>query len=39
MAVSGAVPRKFTPEQFADYIVKDHARWGRIVRAANISAE
>jgi len=39
MAVSGAVPRNFTSDQFADYIVKDHARWGRIVRAANITAE
>lgn len=39
MAASGAVPRNFTATQFADYVERDHARWGRIVRAANISAE
>lgn len=39
MAADGAVPRKFTPPEFADYIRKDYDRWGRIVRAANIVAE
>lgn len=39
MAADGAVPRKFTPLEFADYIKKDYDRWGRIVRAANIEVE
>ena len=39
MAQDGAVPRKFTAAEFADYMKKDYERWGRIVRAANIEAE
>ena len=39
MELDGAVPRKFTAAEFADYIKRDHERWGRIVRAANIEAE
>ena len=35
----GAVPVANTPEQFADEIAKDVAKWGRIVRENNIRAD
>lgn len=39
MATDGAVPRKMTPTQFAEYIREDNERWGRVVRAANVQPE
>ena len=28
-----------TPQQFADYVKTEIAKWGRVVRAGNIKAE
>ncbi|WP_090131626.1 tripartite tricarboxylate transporter substrate binding protein [Limnohabitans sp. Rim11] len=39
MATEGSVPRKFSPTEFADYIKRDHERWGKIVRGAGVEVD
>ena len=39
MAALGAVPVADTPAQFAQFVAAEYARWGRLVRDANIKAD
>jgi tripartite-type tricarboxylate transporter receptor subunit TctC len=38
-AKSGVTPMKMTPAQFTDYLNADIAKWGKIVKAANIKVD
>jgi len=35
----GAEPKGGTPQQFADFISAETAKWGAVIKAANIKAE
>jgi tripartite-type tricarboxylate transporter receptor subunit TctC len=39
LAATGTEPRTSTPEEFADYIKQEMARWGDVVRAAGLKAD
>lgn len=39
LAADGSVAIGNTPEEFADYIKAEHAKWSRVVREANIRVE
>jgi tripartite-type tricarboxylate transporter receptor subunit TctC len=39
LAVVGGVPAPATPEQSADFLRAEHARWGKVIRDAGIKAE
>ncbi len=39
LAASGTDPLTSTPEEFADYIRKEIAKWGDVVRKANLKAD
>jgi tripartite-type tricarboxylate transporter receptor subunit TctC len=38
-AATGTEPRTSTPEEFADFIRQEMAKWGKVVRAAGLKAE
>jgi len=38
-AATGTEPRTSTPEEFADYIRQEIAKWGKVVRDANLKAD
>jgi tripartite-type tricarboxylate transporter receptor subunit TctC len=38
-AATGTEPRTSTPEEFADYIQQEIAKWGRVVREAGLRAD
>ncbi len=38
-AATGTEPRTSTPEEFADYIREETAKWGKVVREAGLKAE
>ena len=38
-AATGTEPRTSTPEEFADYIQQEIAKWGRVVREAGLKAD
>ena len=33
----GSVPRAMTPAEFGAFVVEDTKKWGKIIRAANIT--
>ena len=35
----GAIPVGDTPEQFREFLVKDQARWAKVIEASGITAE
>lgn len=39
LAAMGAEPASASPEQTADFLRAEYARWGRVIREANIKAE
>jgi tripartite-type tricarboxylate transporter receptor subunit TctC len=39
MATLGAVPVADAPEHFARFVATEYARWGKLVRDANIRAD
>jgi len=39
LAVDGSVAVGSTPEEFVAYIKTEHAKWGKVVREANIRVE
>jgi tripartite-type tricarboxylate transporter receptor subunit TctC len=39
LAATGTEPRTSTPEEFADYVKTEMAKWGRVVRDAGLKAE
>lgn len=38
-AATGTVPRTTTPEEFADFIKQEMAKWGKVVREAGLKAD
>ncbi len=38
-AATGTEPKTSTPEEFADYIRQEIAKWGKVVREANLKAD
>jgi tripartite-type tricarboxylate transporter receptor subunit TctC len=39
MVADGAEPQSSTPEEFASYIRSEHAKWAKVIRAANIKKD
>jgi tripartite-type tricarboxylate transporter receptor subunit TctC len=39
LAADGTTPTGSTPEEFTAFIKSEHAKWGKVVRAANIKVE
>jgi tripartite-type tricarboxylate transporter receptor subunit TctC len=38
-AAEGGEPKGETPEEFAAFILAEHARWGKVIREAGIKAD
>jgi tripartite-type tricarboxylate transporter receptor subunit TctC len=39
LAATGTEPLSSTPEQFADYIKREIAKWGDVIRKAGVKAD
>jgi tripartite-type tricarboxylate transporter receptor subunit TctC len=37
LAQVGSVPKAMTPDEFGKFVVEDTAKWGKVIRAANIT--
>ena len=35
----GSIPKSMTPGEFGKFVAEDTAKWGKVIRAANITVE